>query len=155
MIRDEIARSCKLFADTDPLPTELCPASATDAAPMHATPVALVRDYYAAISARDYARAYRLWRDEGKASGKSLAAFARGFGDTAETKVEFGTPSAPEGAAGSIYVTVPVTVRATTSDGTRQRFKGQYVLRRANGVPGASGGNRDWRIHSASLQPVD
>jgi len=131
------------------------PVSGTSGAtPTHATPVALIRDYYAAITAHDYASAYQLWRDEGKASGKSLAAFARGFADTAETKVEFGAPSTPEGAAGSIYVTVPVTVRAMNSNGTPQRFEGQYVLHRANDVPGASRSSRDWRIHSASLKPV-
>ena len=117
-----------------------------------ATPVSLVRAYYAAIGAGDYARAYRLWRDDGKASGKSLAEFARGFADTAETMVDPGTPSAPEGAAGSVYVTLPVIVSATTRAGTHQTFKGHYVVRRANSVPGAFSRDRDWRIDSAALK---
>jgi hypothetical protein len=155
MIRAEIERSCALFAGSDPLPAELCPRSAPrEAAAKHETPIALVHDYYAAIAARDYGRAYRLWADEGRASGKSLAAFAGGFAETATVEVEPGAPSEPEGAAGSTYVTVPVTVRATTRDGGRQRFEGEYVLRRVNGVPGATESQLDWRIHSASLASV-
>lgn len=150
MIRSEIARSCALFASDDPLPADLCPPAA--AVTRHATPVALVRDYYASIAARDYGRAYKLWSGEGQASGKTLGAFARGFADTATVEVQPGPPSAPEGAAGSTYVTVPVTVRATTRDGTRQRFVGDYVLRRVNNVPGASASQLDWRIYSASLR---
>ncbi|SEN04836.1 hypothetical protein SAMN05192583_1872 [Sphingomonas gellani] len=151
MIRDEIERSCKLFADTDPLPADLCP---TQGAATATTPVSVVRAYYSAIAAHDYGRAYRLWRDEGRASGKSLADFTRGFADTADTSVDPGTPSDPEDAAGSTYVTLPVTVQATTRSGARQRFRGSYVLRRANDVPGASAVDRSWRIDSATLKPV-
>jgi len=159
MMRDEIARSCALFADKDPLPAALCDAgtpapAAGTAGPAHATPAALIADYYAAIAARDYARAYRLWRDEGQASGKTLAQFRQGFADTATTKVETGPPTAPEGAAGSTYVTVPVTVTAADNAGKVQRFAGTYVLRRVNDVPGATAEMRDWRIASASLKPI-
>lgn len=152
MIRDEIERSCKLFADTDPLPADLCPTQGASVA--STTPVSVVRSYYSAIAAHDYGRAYRLWRDEGRASGKSLADFTRGFADTADTSVDPGTPSDPEGAAGSTYVTLPVTVQATTRSGVRQRFQGSYVLRRADDVPGASAADRSWRIDSATLKPV-
>lgn len=153
-IRSEIARSCQLFAGTDPLPAELCSAARSEA-PTRAVPASVISDYYSAIGSRDYARAYGLWRDGGRASGKSLAAFERGFADTADTKVDVGNPSRPEGAAGSIYVTVPVTVHATTRDGTKQRFKGRYVLRRANAVTGAVPADQDWRIDSASLKAAD
>lgn len=154
MIRNEIRRSCDLFANTDPLPAELCSA-ARPKAPAGTAPASLIRDYYSAIASRDYALAYNFWRDEGRASGKSLSAFKGGFVDTAGTKVEVGEPSRPEGAAGSIYVTVPVTVQATTRDGTKQRFKGRYVLRRANAVAGALSADREWRIDSASLKAAE
>jgi len=36
-----------------------------------------------------------------------------------------------EGAAGSRYVTIPVTVRAETTTGREQRFVGSYTLRRS------------------------
>lgn len=154
MIRGEIERACALFAGSNRLPADVCPpSSGAGAVARHETPVALVSDYYAAIAAHDYARAYRLWGDEGKASGKSLAAFARGFAETATVEVETGKPQDPEGAAGSTYVTIPVTVRATTTRGERQQFSGDYVLRRVNGVPGATASQLDWRIASASLKP--
>lgn len=154
MIRSEIARSCELFAETDPLPAELCSAARSDT-PARGVPASVIRDYYSAIASHDYARAYGLWRNGGRASGKSLAAFERGFVDTVDTKVDVGEPSRPEGAAGSIYVTVPVIVQATTGDGTEQRFKGRYVLRRANAATGASKADQAWRIDSASLKTTD
>jgi hypothetical protein len=49
---------------------------------------------------------------------------------------------------------VPVTVEATLADGTRQRFRGDYVLRRVNGVDGASAAQLRWRIDSAQLKGV-
>lgn len=154
MIRSEILRSCELFAETDPLPAELCSAARSNT-PARGVPASVIRDYYSAIASRDYARAYGLWRNGGRASGKSLAAFERGFLDTADTRVDVGEPSRPEGAAGSIYVTVPVTVQATTRDGTEQRFKGRYVLRRANAAAGASRADQAWGIDSASLKAAD
>src|SRR5690606_34330740 len=40
--------------------------------PSAAEAVAVLRDYYAAIGARDYARAHAMWSDGGKASGQTL-----------------------------------------------------------------------------------
>ena len=59
-----------------------------------------------------------------------------------------------EGAAGSIYATIPVTVDAQLDDGKQQRFTGQYVVRRVNDVPGASADQLRWHIDSATLKPV-
>ena len=59
-----------------------------------------------------------------------------------------------EGAAGSIYQTVPVTVEATTDTGARQRFAGNYVVRRVNGVDGATAAQLRWHLGSATLRAV-
>ena len=123
---------------------EKAPAAARD----------VVRRYYAAIDRRDYGTAHALWADDGRASGQSAAAFANGFAKTARTRVSAGAPGRPEGAAGSLFVEVPVEVDATLDDGTRQRFVGRYVLKRANAVPGASAEQLRWRIARASLEPV-
>ena len=56
-----------------------------------------------------------------------------------------------EGAAGSIYASVPVRVRATTTSGEDQRFAGTYELRRVNDVPGATPLQLRWHIHRARL----
>lgn len=111
---------------------------------------AVIRDYYAAIAARDFARAYGYWADQGAASGQSFDAFRRGFARTATVRAEVGRPGRIEGAAGSRYITVPVEIRATTTDGAAQCFRGSYTLRRAV-VPGASAELRRWHIHSADI----
>ena len=76
--------------------------------------------------------------------------FSSGFASTAETNVEIGKPTEPEGAAGSQYITVPVKVRANSKDGTEQRFEGKYVLRRSM-VEGAEH-RGEWRIYSAEIR---
>lgn len=113
--------------------------------------VDVVRGYYAAIAAHDYAAAYALWADEGAASGQTLQAFAAGFRETADVRVETDEPARTEGAAGSVYVHVPVTILAVTTRGERQRFQGTYTLRRSS-VDGASEAQRSWRIHSADIR---
>jgi hypothetical protein len=112
--------------------------------------VIVIRDYYAAINAHDYRKAYRLWDHDGEASKQTFEGFSGGFADTADTRVEIGTPSEPEGAAGSQYITLPVEVRSKLKDGTEQRFKGEYVLRRSM-VEGAEH-RGEWRIYSADIR---
>ena len=114
--------------------------------------VAVIRDYYAAIDQQDYRRAYRHWGDEGKASNQSFKGFADGFKHTASTSVEIGKPGLIEGAAGSSFITIPVTVAAVSDRGARQRFTGSYVLRHVNDVLGSTLAQRRWHIASASLK---
>ncbi|HET7565735.1 MAG TPA: hypothetical protein VFJ96_12105 [Gemmatimonadaceae bacterium] len=112
--------------------------------------VAVVRDYYAAIDAHDYRRAYLAWEQEGAASGQSFAAFRRGFDSTVSVAVQLGAPSRIDGAAGSRYVTVPVQITARTTGGAVQHFAGTYTLRRAV-VTGATPEQRTWHIYSAKV----
>lgn len=113
---------------------------------------AVIRDYYAAIAARDYARAYGYWGDGGAASGQSFEQFRAGFAETASVTAQVGAPGRIEGAAGSRYVSVPVEVHATTTAGAAQCFRGTYTLRRAV-VPGATEEQRRWHIASADMRP--
>lgn len=115
--------------------------------------VALVGDYYAAIDARDFVRAYGLWSDGGRSSGQTPQQFATGFADTVEISAQIGEPGEVEAAAGSRYVEVPVSVTATRRDGATRRYVGAYVLRRAV-VDGASAEQRAWRIGSAELREL-
>lgn len=114
----------------------------------------VVEMYYAAIDRGRYATAYRLWSGDGRASGKTLRGFAAGFARTLHTRVTTGTPTDGDGAAGSVYITVPVRVDAVLKDGTRQRFAGSYVLKRVNDVDGATLQQRRWHIASARLRLV-
>lgn len=133
-----------------PVPPSMQDALA-DGEPSPADAVAVVRDYYAAIAARDHARAYGLWSDGGRSSGQTPQQFAAGFADTRTVRVQPGEPGRVEGAAGSRYVEVPVSVTTTHADGREQRYVGTYVLRRAV-VDGASAAQRSWRIASAELR---
>jgi hypothetical protein len=131
-------------------------ATGTPAAQAEPTPqdaVAVVRDYYAAIDARQYARAYALWSGGGNASGQTPQQFAGGFADTAQVAVETDAPGRIDAAAGSRYIEVPVVIRTTHADGSVHRYAGAYVLRRAV-VDGASAEQRAWRIASADLREV-
>lgn len=111
----------------------------------------LVLDYYGALNAGEYPIARGMWVDGAKAAGTSLDAFTAGFAHTRETSVTVGPPGLAEGAAGSVYITVPVTVRAATDTGEQQAFNGEYTLRRSN----VEGGNPYWRLYSARLQAAE
>ncbi|MHB1167799.1 MAG: hypothetical protein ACYC28_00790 [Longimicrobiales bacterium] len=126
------------------------PTPAQADAPTPAQAADVVRRYYDAIAAGEHERAYRLWSDSGATSGQSLEEFSRGYAQTARVQVEVGAPSAPEGAAGSVYVKVPVVVRAVTASGEQQHFEGTYTLRRSN-VDGATAEQRAWRIYDATI----
>lgn len=144
MIREEIERSCDLFADDPPAECAKRPDDAKAAA--------VVTRYYAAIDARDYPTAYALWGDNGERSGKSAAAFAQGFADTRSSTVRITGDVPVEGGAGSLYAEVPVEVTATLNGGREQRFTGTYVLRRVNDVDGSTSEQRRWHIDSAKLR---
>lgn len=148
MIEDEIARSCALFAGQGPRMAGCTvePTSGQAAADV-------VRRYYSAINARDYATAWSQWGDNGR-PGQTFKGFEQGFAKTRATRVTVGALPPAEGAAGSVYQTVPVTVEATTDAGARQRFAGSYVVRRVNGVDGASAAQLRWHLDSATLKPA-
>jgi hypothetical protein len=116
-------------------------------------PVAVVRDYYAAIRAHDFLRAYRMWETSGQRNVRSYAQFASGFDSTETVDVKTGAAGRVEGAAGSRYVTVPVEIDSRLRNGTRQKFTGTYTLRRVV-VPGASVAQRRWHLYAASIRQV-
>ncbi|MDB6164168.1 MAG: hypothetical protein JWL98_1600 [Xanthomonadaceae bacterium] len=119
--------------------------------PTTADAVAVVRNYYAAIDDGNYAHAWSLWSDGGRSSGQTLQQFADGFANTAHAEAEIGAPGNVEGAAGSRFVQVPVTLEATARDGSVQRYVGTYTLRRAV-VDGATPEQMAWHIASATLR---
>jgi hypothetical protein len=116
-----------------------------------ASPANVIRRYYDAIQRRQYDTAYALWGQSGKASGKTRGEFASGFAGTVRTNAMIGDSVRVEGAAGSQYATIPVTVDAVLRNGTRQHFVGTYTVRRAM-VDGATPEQRRWHIYSAHLQ---
>ena len=133
-------------ATRPPTAPESNPASLGD-------PAAIVRDYYAAIRAHDFMRAYRMWQESGQAGGRSYAQFEAGFDSTESVDAKIGAVSREEGAAGSRFVTVPVEISSRLHNGTTQRFAGTYTLRRVE-VPGASAAQRRWHLYAANMRQV-
>lgn len=115
--------------------------------------VAVIRDYYAAINAASFGRAYALWSDGGGASGQTPQQFADGFADTAGVSVQIGAPGRVDAATGSRYIEIPVAVDAKQRDGGLRQFVGAYTLRRVV-ADGASAEQQQWRITSADIREV-
>ncbi|MFT3972040.1 MAG: hypothetical protein QM699_00760 [Amaricoccus sp.] len=102
------------------------PAFAQDLPPYlddRSDPAALVRSYYNAVARHEYARAYGYLE-----TPPDYPAFSAGYADTATVGIALG-PVTTEGAAGSIYGTVPVAVRATSASGAVTTFAGCYTTR--------------------------
>ena len=125
------------------------PAVAVPVADPHSdqAAAALVETYYELLGQKDFAAANRLWGS----AAKDPAAFKAQFADLAEIHAEVGAPPPSEGAAGSIYIEVPVEVRTRQVGGVARREKGNVVLRRVNNVDGATPGQLEWHIMSIDL----
>ncbi|HEY9727257.1 MAG TPA: hypothetical protein V6D50_12480 [Chroococcales cyanobacterium] len=141
---------------SSPIPPPVSLAqSAVGAEPLGQQAVQVIRNYYNAIARRDYKQAYLAWDRDGAASQQSFQQFKQGFANTASVAVEVGEPGKLDGAAGSVYIKIPVTVTAITRNRTRQRFRGSYVLRRVNDVPGSTPEQRRWHLYSANITQVN
>lgn len=97
-----------------------------------------VQAYFELLAAgrADEARRFRITDDGNDELAQQLA--GRESRDIAA-----GPAGRVEGAAGSLYVNVPVSVRG--EGGAADRF-GNVTLRRSNNVPGATAEQRSWRI---------
>jgi hypothetical protein len=106
----------------------------------------VVQTYYALLEGGSYAEARALWADQGRASGRNADVFAAGFARYASYHAQIGAPGQIEGAAGSLYVEVPVVRYGAVKDGRSFSVKGAVTLRRVNDVPGATAEQRRWHI---------
>jgi membrane-bound inhibitor of C-type lysozyme len=66
---------------------------------------------------------------------------------------QVGAPGAIEGAAGSLYVEVPVVLYGRLKSGAELHRSGKAILRRVNDVPGSTAEQRRWRIERLELTP--
>ena len=128
--------------ESPPLPppaTEL----ADPASPLAA--VAVVQRYHALLAQGQDDEAATSWSDSGP---DGSAAYARQIGDHGPIRAIVGPPGMPEGAAGSIYIEIPVTIEGR--DGFR--LARIATLRRVNDVPGSTAQQRRW--HIVSIAPA-
>ena len=105
----------------------------------------VVQSYGALIEQQKFAEAEQLWGDAARARG--VSGELRGY---REVHLQVGKPSAPEGAAGSIYVTVPTVLYGKRKDGSAFSRSGDATLRRVNDVPGSTAAQRRWHIESVA-----
>lgn len=125
----------------------------TPPAPVADTPEGVARSYFDALARKDYAAAYRMHGDGGQGSGMSEAEFAAIFRELREYRYELGAPGRIEGAAGSLYSELPVTIRTVTRAGKNEVLTGTATVRRVNDVPGATVEQRRWHIAKVDLKP--
>lgn len=123
--------------DAPPIPTDL------RAARLNSRDCATVALFYSdALFTSQYQQAARAWD---KYNGVDGAMLAKRFGNMEGVKLDIGEV-AEEGAAGSLYCTVQVTLR---HDSTAQ--PGTLTLRRVNDVPGATIDQLRWQIVQSTL----
>lgn len=98
----------------------------------------VVQHYGALIEQKRFAEAEKLW-----GSADAAASFTAQLKRYSEAHMEIGKPGESEGAAGSIYVTVPAIFY-----GPGFRRAADVVLRRVNDVPGSTEAQRRWHIEN-------
>jgi len=137
------------------LPDDRTPISEAPFTPTSAQGAAnVVQIYYALISEGRYENAWRLWTEGGHGSGMTADAFSKGFAAFASYNANIGAPGEIEGAAGSLYVSVPVQVYGRRKSGEPVYLLGQATLRRVNDVPGSTPEQREWHISRIELKPT-
>jgi hypothetical protein len=105
------------------------------------------------LEQRRFADARRLWSDGGAGSGMTESEFIAAYDKYAEIHSEVGAPGELEGAAGSIYVEVPLRLYGKLKSGKSFNMVGPVALRRVNDVPGSTAEQRRWHIFQSDLKP--
>jgi hypothetical protein len=119
------------------------------------SPVSLLASYFGAIAQGDYARAFSYWETP-PAATPTMESFTQGFANTASVSVVLRLDITEDGAAGSIYASVPTLITSTLDDGTVQNFAGCYTVRLVN-VPVGDAAEPDpnWHLNSAQVSVLD
>ena len=101
----------------------------------------VVQHYGALIEEGRWTESWKLWSDPDAAKR-----FDRNWRDDRDVHLEIGQLGEPEGAAGSIYISEPVTFYGKTKAGGSFRRGAEVVMRRVNDVPGSTAAQRRWHI---------
>lgn len=109
----------------------------------------VVQGYYGLLEEKRYDDAQDLWNDNSAIGAEDDVRFAARFRGFSEVHAHVGAPGEMEGAAGSLFVTVPVQVYGRIAANGKPWYRlRQVTLRRANDVPGSSEADRRWHIES-------
>ena len=101
----------------------------------------VVQHYGALIEQGRWKQSWELWSNP-----HAARQFDRNWQADREVHLEIGKPGESEGAAGSIYVTMPVTFYGEDKRGADFRRPADVILRRVNDVPGSTEAQRRWHI---------
>jgi hypothetical protein len=132
------------------LPAAAIPPQEEEVNPKSAQGAAqVVQGYYGLLEERRFDEAQDLWNDKSAVGAEDDEIFARRFRGFSEIHAHVGAPGEIEGAAGSLYVVVPVQVYGRlAANGKPWYALRQVTLRRVNDVPGSSEADRRWHIES-------
>jgi hypothetical protein len=114
------------------------------------SPVELLASYYNGINRQEYQRAYGYW----ETPPNSYDEFVAGFADTTSVQVIVQPPTRVEGAAGSLYVEIPVILIALHKDSSRHTFAGCFVTRKSNLQPPDIPEEDVWHLYQAEVEAV-
>ena len=136
------------------LPDDRTPISEAPFTPTSAQGAAnVVQTYYALLGEHRYDDAWKLWTQGGEGSGMTAQAFAASFAQYESYNANIGAPGQIEGAAGSLYVSVPVVIYGRRKSGEEVHELGAATLRRVNDVPGSTPEQRAWHLYRIDLKP--
>lgn len=126
------------------LPDDRTPLDERPAAAGSAQAAARVLEtYFALVESGRSAEAAKLRRD---GQVYDVKPFAR-------LNTQIGAPGRVEGAAGSLFVEVPVVLYGRFVTGGEYHASGKATLRRVNNVPGATAEQLEWRIEKIEVTP--
>jgi len=106
----------------------------------------VVQQYFALLESGAESKTRKLW-----SNGQPPAEFTDRLAQYREIHANIGAPGDSEGAAGSIYVDVPVQMYGRLRDGKEFNARGTITLRRVNDVPGSTAEQRRWHIYKANF----
>lgn len=120
-------------------------------------PVQLLKSYYNAINRHEYVRAYYYWSPQNATSATSqppsYPQFEAGYAKTTAVQLTTGKVTG-EGAAGSFYSQVPVTLVATHTDASKHIYVGCYTIKQVNASNFGAPPFIPMRIYSAKIKEV-
>ena len=111
----------------------------------------VVQTYAAHIGQKDYAAASALLRNP----SQTAVQFTQGFGKYYQYNMQVGSPGRIEGAAGSLFIKVPVLIYGRLKTGETVNELGSATLRRSNNVDGTTPEQRLWRIETFDTKPTE
>lgn len=139
-----VSRALNRVSGEGPMP-QPSTAQQSDAQP---SPADFVARYAALLQAHKFDDAYKLLDPSMNLTKKQ---FEQRLAPYKTIHAAVGKIGPVEGAAGSLYDTVQLTLTGEKADGSRYSLTGPVTLRRVNDVPGSTAAQRQWHIYKTDL----